>query len=73
MLVGLTRNGHELEKHRSPHPLRAYDTWESLNICADCVAYCQTLHLEGRKEVWKYLPTWFELPMWEQLKETQNR
>ena len=64
---------HELEKHRSPHPLRAYDTWESLNICADCVAYCQTLHLEGRKEVWKYLPTWFELPTWEQLKETQNR
>ncbi|KAF9473505.1 hypothetical protein BDN70DRAFT_377932 [Pholiota conissans] len=64
---------HELEKHKAPHPLRAYDSWDQLNVCPDCVAYCQGLHLQGRKEVWKYLPSWFELPPWEELSENQNR
>ncbi|KAF8958238.1 hypothetical protein BDZ97DRAFT_1842464 [Flammula alnicola] len=47
---------------RGPHSEwhEAYDTWESLNVCSDC-------------EVWKYLPTWFELPPWEELREAQNR
>jgi len=63
---------HMLENYRSPHPLREYDRWESLNVCPDCVAYSQTRHLEGRKDVWKHLPTLFELPTWEELKELQN-
>ncbi|KAF8173655.1 hypothetical protein BJ912DRAFT_1078162 [Pholiota molesta] len=63
---------HALERQRSPHPLRAYDGWNSLNVCADCVAYCQSQHLKGRKEVWECLPTWFELPPWEKLSEAQN-
>ena len=64
---------HVLENFRSPHPLREYDRWESLNVCSDCVRYCQARHLEGRKEVWKHLPTLFELPTWEELKEMQYR
>jgi len=63
---------HLLENDRSPHPLREYDRWDSLNVCADCVAYCQARHLEGRKDVWKYLPTLFELPPWEELRGIQN-
>ncbi|KDR71365.1 hypothetical protein GALMADRAFT_254142 [Galerina marginata CBS 339.88] len=64
---------HELEKHGSAHPLRAYEGWDNLNVCSDCITYCQARHLEGRKEVWQLLPTWFELPTWEELKATQNR
>lgn len=63
---------HVLENDRSPHPLREYDRWDSLNVCPDCVAYCQARHLEGRKDVWRYLPTLFELPTWEELREMQN-
>lgn len=63
---------HLLENYRSPHPLREYDRWESLNVCDDCVAYCQARHLAGRKDVWKHLPTLFELPTWEELREMQN-
>lgn len=63
---------HLLENDRSPHPLREYDRWDSLNVCADCVVYCQARHLEGRKDVWKYLPTLFELPSWEELRGMQN-
>jgi len=63
---------HLLENYRSPHPLREYDRWESLNVCDNCVAYCQARHLEGRKDVWKYLPTLFELPPWEELREMQS-
>ena len=63
---------HLLENERSPHPLREYDRWDALNVCPDCVAYCQARHLEGRKDVWKYLPTLFELPTWEELRGTQG-
>ena len=62
---------HEIEQGGA-HPLKAYEGWHTLNICADCVTYCQLRHLEGRKEVWKYLPTWFELPSWDDLKKVQN-
>ncbi|KAF8881404.1 hypothetical protein CPB84DRAFT_1687264, partial [Gymnopilus junonius] len=64
---------HELEKHGSAHPLRGYDAWDNLNVCSACIAYCQQRHLEGRKEVWTLLPTWFEMPPWEELKATQDR
>lgn len=64
---------HDLEQQKAPHPLRAFHDWNQLNVCADCVAYCQAVHWHGRREVWKYLPTWFELPNWEELKEAQNR
>ena len=64
---------HELEQGGPAHPLRVYDAWDNLNVCRDCVAYCQQRHLEGRKEVWTYLPVWFEMPSWEELKTIQSR
>ncbi|KAH9474954.1 hypothetical protein JR316_0012053 [Psilocybe cubensis] len=63
---------HEIERLGSAHPLRAYEGWDNMNVCKDCISYCQARHLEGRKEVWKCLPTWFELPTWEELKAAQN-
>ncbi|PPQ92807.1 hypothetical protein CVT25_004065 [Psilocybe cyanescens] len=63
---------HEIERLGSSHPLRAYEGWDNLNVCPDCISYCKARHLEGRKEVWKYLPTWFELPTWEELRDAQN-
>ncbi|KAF9556551.1 hypothetical protein CPC08DRAFT_641412 [Agrocybe pediades] len=62
---------HEIEKGGS-HPLKAYEGWNGLNICSACVEYSQVRHLEGRKEVWRLMPTWFELPSWEDLKTIQN-
>lgn len=63
---------HQLENNRSPHPLREYERWSELNICADCVLYCKQRHQLGRREVWNSLPTLFELPSWEELKKIQN-
>ncbi|KAF8815594.1 hypothetical protein BYT27DRAFT_7128770 [Phlegmacium glaucopus] len=63
---------HVLDCMKSPNPLRAYDTWDYLNVCSDCVTYCKIRHLKGRQEVWDRLPDLFELPTWEELRKTQN-
>lgn len=76
ILCGFARGPHAewhvLDCMRSPHPLQPYDTWENLNVCSDCVAYCKIRHLKGRQEVWDRLPDLFELPTWDELKNTQN-
>ncbi|KAF5327570.1 hypothetical protein D9619_004345 [Psilocybe cf. subviscida] len=64
---------HELENARCAHPLRRYDAWHDLNVCRECVSYCQNVHDLGRRDVWKHLPEWFELGDWDELKETQDR
>lgn len=64
---------HILEANKVPNPLRAYTRWNHLNICHDCIAYSQAVHLEGRKQVWEVLPGLFALPPWEELRAAQNR
>jgi len=63
---------HILDCMKSPNPLQAYDNWNNLNVCSDCVAYCKLRHMKGRQEVWDRLPDLFELPTWEELRNTQN-
>ena len=63
---------HILDCMKSPNPLRAYDSWDNLNVCSDCVAYCKIRHLKGRQEVWDRLPDLFELATWDELRNTQN-
>jgi hypothetical protein len=63
---------HILDCMKSPNPLHAYDNWDNLNVCADCVAYCKIRHVKGREEVWDRLPDLFELPTWDELRNTQN-
>ena len=63
---------HILDCMKSPNPLHAYDNWDSLNVCSDCVAYCKIRHLKGREEVWDRLPDLFELPTWDELRNAQN-
>ena len=63
---------HVIEAAKSPNPLRQYTRWHQLNVCVDCVAYCQLQHANGRKEVWDKLPDFFEMPTWDELKSTQD-
>ena len=58
---------------RCPHPLKPFEDWDSLNVCSDCVEYCKARHLLGRREVWRLLPLWFELPAWEELRRVQTQ
>jgi len=58
---------------RCPHPLKPFEDWDSLNVCSDCVEYSKARHLLGRKEVWRLLPLWFELPAWEELRSVQTQ
>ncbi|KAF5329150.1 hypothetical protein D9611_013173 [Ephemerocybe angulata] len=64
---------HLLEAGKSPNPLRAFVRWPQLNVCKDCEVYCQGVHLAGRRDVWKRLPSFFDLPAWEVLEEIQNQ
>ena len=61
-----------VEAAKSPNPLRQYTRWHQLNVCPECVAYCQLQHSNGRKEVWDKLPDFFEMPTWDELKSTQD-
>lgn len=63
---------HILEAAKSPNPLRGFTRWGQLNVCKECEVHCQTAHLNGRKDVWKRLPSFFDLPDWEVLKERQK-
>ena len=63
---------HILDCMKSPNPLHAYENWDNLNVCPDCVAYCKIRHEKGREEVWDRLPDLFELPTWDELRSTQN-
>lgn len=63
---------HVLNFMKSPNPLHAYENWDNLNVCSDCVAYCKIRHLKGREEVWHLLPDLFALPSWEDLRNAQN-
>ena len=57
----------ELESDRDRQKIRNYSVGHVW-----MVGYCQARHLEGRREVWKALPTLFELPSWEELRNLQN-
>ncbi|KAJ3888113.1 hypothetical protein GG344DRAFT_54336 [Lentinula edodes] len=59
---------HLMEASRHPHPLRPYNRWNALNVCNECVANAKKQHLQGRQEVWKCLPTFFEMGTWEELR-----
>jgi len=50
---------HILDCMKSLNPLNAYDNWDNLNVCVDCVAYCKIHHVKGREEVWDRLPDFF--------------
>ncbi|KAJ7354613.1 hypothetical protein DFH08DRAFT_48272 [Mycena albidolilacea] len=59
-----------LEAARAPNPLKVYTRWQALNVCVECIAYAQAQHQAGREEVWQHLPVIFELPGWDELRET---
>ncbi|KAK7006000.1 Zn-dependent hydrolase oxidoreductase family [Favolaschia claudopus] len=71
---GLAHGPHKewrlLEAARSPNPLKLFTRWQALNVCAECIAHSQTQHREGREEVWQHLPVIFELPGWDELRDT---
>jgi hypothetical protein len=58
---------------RGPNPLRAYERWERMNVCSECVRDSRRAHERGREEVWERLPEFFELGGWSELRATQER
>lgn len=56
-----------------PNPLKAYDKWEKMNVCAECIRDSRRAHERGREEVWERLPQFFELGGWAELRVTQAR
>ncbi|KIK02834.1 hypothetical protein K443DRAFT_96264 [Laccaria amethystina LaAM-08-1] len=60
-----------LEDKKHLRPLRKYTRWHYINVCPNCVAYCQLQHSNGRK-VWDKLPGFFGLRTWDELKSMQD-
>lgn len=60
----------------APDPVGfSFDQWSDRvededvsQLCLDCKADAEIAHEEGREELWKLLPTLFNLPEWEELK-----
>jgi hypothetical protein len=61
-----------LEAKKPLSPLRKYTRWHKLNVCPECVAYCQLQHSNGRRKVWDKLPGFFGLRTWDELKSIQD-
>ncbi|KIK55447.1 hypothetical protein GYMLUDRAFT_175576 [Collybiopsis luxurians FD-317 M1] len=59
---------HLLEASRHPHPLRPYTRWHALNVCLECVSNAKRQHSQGRQDVWKCLPAFFEMGTWDELR-----
>ncbi|KAF8890109.1 hypothetical protein BD779DRAFT_1671469 [Infundibulicybe gibba] len=64
---------HVLEAAKSPNPLREYVRWNMMNVCRECITGAYAEHQAGRAEVWQLLPSFFELPPWEELKVMQEQ
>jgi hypothetical protein len=56
-----------------PNPLKAYDKWEKMNVCPECVKDSRRAHERGKEEIWERLPQFFELGDWAELRTTQER
>ena len=67
---GCVHGGPHAEWHLSL--LMQYTRWHYLNVCPNCVVYCQLQHSIGRKEVWDMLPDLFGLWTWDELKLMQD-
>ena len=61
-----------LEAEEPLSPLRQYTRWHELDLCPECVAYCQSRYLIGRKKMWNKLPSFFGMPTWDELKSIQD-
>lgn len=59
------------------------DTWDDYadsetgkvrlgELCSPCKEHASKAHGEGRKTVWAALPTYFQLPAWEDLKDFED-
>ena len=42
------------------------------DLCGYCLTYAKTSHRNGRKAVWKALPTYFGLPAWTDLEDFES-
>lgn len=42
--------------------------WED-ELCEECIGVAKVSHKKGRREVWSRLPSYFDLPSWEELKK----
>ncbi|KAG5633719.1 hypothetical protein H0H81_005756, partial [Sphagnurus paluster] len=58
---------------KGPEPLRPWDRWVRLGVCAQCTAHAQKRHEKGREEVWERMPEWFGLGGWKTLVAAQMR
>ncbi|KAF5368280.1 hypothetical protein D9615_010376 [Tricholomella constricta] len=57
---------------RGPEPLRPWERWERLGVCAVCVGHARRRHERGREVVWERLPEFFELGSWRALRAAQE-
>lgn len=62
--------------HLATHPLCSAlkhwgNQWEN-GLCQPCILTCRDEHNSGRAEIWENLPSYFSLPPWDQLLETDG-
>ena len=48
-------------------PLAIEINWNTLGVCVTCLSTSKDLYKTGREKVWTELPSYFNLPPWEQL------